>query len=147
MLNSLLSRLREPALEPLSQEDSRLALAVLLVRVGRSDDDFADTERDRTDQLLAHRYGLTLEQAAALRLEAEEIEGSASDSVRFTRELKHAVPLEERVGLVEALWDVALADNRRDHMEDGYLRLVCRLLGVNDRDSAMARQRVIARTQ
>ena len=100
-----------------------------------------------SDELLAHRYRLTPEQAAALRREAEEIESSASDSVRFTRELKNAVPLEERVCLVEALWDVALADDRRDYTEDGYLRLVCRLLGVNDRDSALARQRVIARNQ
>ena len=147
MLRNLFSRLNEPTPEPLSQEDSRLALAVLLVRVGRSDDEFVEAERNRTDELLAHRYRLTPEQAAALRREAEEIESSASDSVRFTRELKQAVPLEERVCLIEALWDVALADDRRDYTEDGYLRLVCRLLGVNDRDSALARQRVMARGQ
>ena len=35
---------------------------------------------------------------------------------------------------------VALADGARGHEEDGFLRLVANLLGVNDRDSGHARQ-------
>ncbi|MCY3880045.1 MAG: TerB family tellurite resistance protein [Rhodobacteraceae bacterium] len=142
MLKNLLSLLNEPEPEPLGEEDSKLALAVLLVRVGRSDDDYADVEKQRTDHILARRFGLSPEQAEALRLEAESIEGEVADNVSFTRTLKRAVPIEERVGLIEALWEIVLSDEQRDYTEDGYLRLVCRLLGVNDRDSALARRRV-----
>ena len=145
MLNRLFARGRKPTPSPLEEVDSKLALAALLVRVGRSDDEFVDAEKDRIDQILSVRYGLTPAQAAELRSEAEDIESRVSDSVRFTRALKQAVPLEERIGLLEALWEVALADDERDYTEDGFLRLVCRLLGVNDRDSAFARQRVIGR--
>ncbi|MDH5798542.1 MAG: TerB family tellurite resistance protein, partial [Paracoccaceae bacterium] len=53
-------------------------------------------------------------------------------------------PYEDRLGVIEALWSVVLADGRRDHEEDALLRLVSNLLGVNDRDSALARQRVQA---
>jgi uncharacterized tellurite resistance protein B-like protein len=60
--------------------------------------------------------------------------------VRFTKIIKDAVPYEERSQVVEALWRVALADGVRDHAEHGFLRLVVNLLGVNDRDSALARQ-------
>jgi uncharacterized tellurite resistance protein B-like protein len=47
--------------------------------------------------------------------------------------------------VVEALWDVALADGIRDAQEEALIRLAANLLGVNDRDSALARQRVQAR--
>lgn len=144
VLNKFLSRLNQPETESLAEDESKLALAVLLVRVARSDDEFAATEIARIDKILGTRYGLTPLDSQTLRQDAEEIEQDVCDNVRFTRTLKQAVPLDERIGLVEALWEVALADDHRDYTEDGFLRLVCKLLGVNDRDSAFARQRVIA---
>jgi uncharacterized tellurite resistance protein B-like protein len=52
------------------------------------------------------------------------------------------VPYEEREGVVEALWRVAATDgiNADEH---SLLRLVANLLGVTDRDSGLARQRVL----
>jgi len=55
------------------------------------------------------------------------------------------VPYEDREGVLEALWEVVLADGARDHEEDALLRMVAPMLGVNDRDSNFARQRVEAR--
>ena len=122
-------------------------MAVLLVRVARTDHDYAPEERQRIDLVLSRRYEISAEQAAELRLEAEPIEELAPDTVRFTRSLKKAVPFEQRCSVVEALWEIVLADDRRDFEEDGYLRLVSKLLGVSDRDSAVARRRVIARQE
>ena len=73
------------------------------------------------------------------------LEAEAPDTVRFTRAIKDAVPYEDRMGVIEALWDVVLADGARDDEEDAMLRLIAPLLGVNDRDSNLARQRVEAR--
>ncbi len=131
--------------QELPEDDARLALAVLLVRVGRADDHYTDEERHRTDRILSARYGLSAEEAGRLRLEAEEHETEVADNVSFTRALKRAVPFEEREQLVEALWEVVMTDRRRDHAEDGFMRLATKLLGVSDRDSALARQRVMAR--
>ena len=50
-----------------------------------------------------------------------------------------------RIAVIEALWSVVLADGARDEEEDGLLRLLANLMGINDRDSALARQRVIER--
>ena len=52
------------------------------------------------------------------------------------------MPYEERTGVIEALWAIALADGERDSEEDSILRMAANFLGVNDRDSALARQRV-----
>ncbi|MEM6823942.1 MAG: TerB family tellurite resistance protein [Pseudomonadota bacterium] len=145
MFGDLLNRLTRPDPEPLNDLDARLALAALLVRIARSDADYAEDERTRIDRILLSRYGLSPFEAAKLRGDAEALEAEAPDTVRFTRAIKDAVPYEDREGVIEALWDVVLADGVRDYEEDALLRLVANLLGVNDRDSALARQRVEAR--
>ena len=145
MFADFLNRLVRPDPAPLHETDSRLALAALLVRVAKSDGDYADEEVARIDRTLETRYRLSPAEAKAMRADAEALEGEAPDTVRFTRAIKDAVPYEHREGVVEAMWDVVLADGVRDTEEDALLRLVSNLLGVNDRDSALARQRGEAR--
>jgi len=142
MFGKLLSGLLAPAPAPLPAPQSRLALAALLVRLARADARYDDDEATRIDRVLAARYGLSPFEATALRAGGEVLESEAPDTVRFTRALKDAVPHEERMGLMAALWSVALADGRRDAGEDALIRLVANLLGISDRDSALARQGV-----
>lgn len=145
MFADFLSRLIQPQPAPLQDADARLALAALLVRIARSDGEYAHEEADRITRILATRYGLGLSDALALRNEAEALEAEAPDTVRFTRAIKEAVAYDDRSAVVEAMWEVVLADGIRDEEEDALLRLVANLLGINDRDSALARQRVEAR--
>ncbi len=145
MFADFLRRLTAPEPETLPDEDARLALAALLVRIARSDGDYVDEEVRRIDRILQARYAISPFEATRLRRDAEGLEAEAPDTVRFTRAIKDAVPYEEREAVLEALWEVVLADGERDHEEDALLRLVAPMLGVNDRDSNFARQRVEAR--
>ena len=143
MIGDFFKRLTgEPVNALPTDEDARLAMAALLVRVAHSNWDYADAEVARIDLILSRRYGLSAEDAADLRLDAESIEAQANDTVQFTRAIKDAVPFEDRDKVIEALWELVLADGERDHEEEGILRLIAPLLGINDRDSALARQRV-----
>mgnify|MGYP001419015420 CR=1 FL=1 len=142
MIARLLTSLLAPQPGRLAEPDAQLALAALLVRVARADEVYAEDERIRIDRILAGRYGLSPFEAAKLRAEAEGIEAQAPDPVRFTRALKEAVPYEDRMGLMEAMWSVALTDGARDPREDALIRVTADLLGINDRDRAVARQTV-----
>ncbi|MBT6097182.1 MAG: TerB family tellurite resistance protein, partial [Marinovum sp.] len=73
--------------------------------------------------------------------DGETLEQEAPDTVRFTRAIKDAVPYDDRTAVIEALWQIALADGDRDDDEDALLRLVAKLLGISDVDNAAARQR------
>ncbi|WP_370401036.1 TerB family tellurite resistance protein [Sulfitobacter sp. JB4-11] len=142
MFGDFIKRLTQPDPVPLPDADARLAMVALLVRVARSDHDYAASEARLIDSIAADRYGLNAAEAADLRAQAEGLEAEAPDTVRFTRAIKDAVPYDERLAVVEALWKIVLADGSRAKEEDALLRLVANLLGVTDTDSAMARQRV-----
>ena len=116
------------------------AMAAVMVRIAKSDDEYSATEIARIDAVLGLLYQLTADQAADLRQTAEALEAEAPDTVRFTRAIKEEVPYEERFNVVRALWQVVLADGARDAEEDALMRLLASLLGVNDRDSAIARK-------
>jgi uncharacterized tellurite resistance protein B-like protein len=142
MFADLIRRLTDPVPEPMPDGDARLALAALLVRLARADGVYDATETGRIDRVLAARYGLMSGDAQALRKEGEAVEAEAPDTVRFTRAIKDGVPYEDRIGVIEALWDVVLADGRRDEEEDSLMRMIAPMLCINDRDSALARRRV-----
>ncbi|MES2817062.1 MAG: TerB family tellurite resistance protein [Pseudomonadota bacterium] len=137
----LLRRLLAPEPARLPEPDAQLALATLLVRIARTDGLYAAEEVERIDRVLSLRYRLDPFATAKLRAEAEDIEREAPDTVRFTRALKEAVPLEDRAELMTALWSVALVDGLREAHEDRLMRLVANLLGLTDVESALARQK------
>lgn len=142
MIADFLKRLIQPEPAPIAGGDARLALTGLLVRVAKTDGDFAASERAQILRVLDTRYGLTGDAAQTMLGDAETLEAQAPDTITFTRAIKEAVAYDDRLGVIEALWSVVLADGVREDEEDALLRLVASLLGVNDRDSAMARQRV-----
>lgn len=67
------------------------------------------------------------------------------DLVGFTKILKAQYPHEDRVVLMELLWEVAYADGKIDPMEDMLLRKLAGLLYIDDRERGLARQRVEAK--
>ena len=150
MFADFLKRLTDPAPAQLPDTDARLALTALLVRVARSDHDYSGAERSRIQGIISSRYGLDDNARDALLSDAEALEAEAPDTVRDTiqrqdgdtRSIKGAVPYDERLAVVEALWKVVLADGARAKEEDALLRLVTNLLGITDMDSAKARKRV-----
>lgn len=142
MFADLLRRLTAPAPEPVTDADARLALGALLIRIARSDGHFDGAERAQIKAVLEERYGLP--DATVLLADCETLEAEAPDTVRFTRAIKDAVPYEDRLGVIAALWSVVLADGKRDAEEDSLMRMIAPMLGVEDQDSNAARRRVEA---
>lgn len=142
MFEEILRRMTAPAPDSLNGDDARLALAALLVRIAKADGSYLKDEVALIDRHLADRYGLSPFEVVKLRGEAEALEAEAPDTVRFTRAIKDSVPYEERQGVMEAMWEIVLADGKRDDEEDSLMRMIGPMLGVNDRDNALARQKV-----
>ena len=143
MFGELLKRLTAPSPETIVDDDARLALGALLVRIARSDEDYAQVEKDQIKTVLMARYGLS--DASALLADCEAFEAEAPDTVRFTRAIKDAVAYEDRIGVVEDMWSIVLADGVRDSHENQIMRMVPPMIGVEDQDSNAARRRIEAK--
>lgn len=142
MFTDLLRRLSGKDAGPLPPDDARVAIAALLTTIAQADRSYDDVERAQIERVLMARYGLSSAAAAQLRAEGEAADIAAIDIYRFTALIKERVPLEERTGVIEALWRVVLADGVRDDHENHLMRRIADLLGVDPRDSVLARQRV-----
>ena len=139
MFGSFLKSLLDPNPKQLDTLEEQLALAAMLVRLARADEVYQQAEKDRIVSVLARMYDLAPNEDQDLFHRGEALEAEAPDTVKFTSALKEAVAYEDRIKIITALWEVALADNERNADEDALVRLVSSLLGVTDVDSATAR--------
>jgi len=144
MIKRLTQFLRPKPPAPSNPQQGQIALAALLVRVARADHDYSVVETSLIDSFLAARFSLNTVQAATLRQMAEGYETTAGDTVHLTRIIKDLVPLDDRSELLVQMWQIILSDDARHDEENGLMRLVSSLLGLADRDSALARQRAAA---
>ncbi|MEM9043076.1 MAG: TerB family tellurite resistance protein [Pseudomonadota bacterium] len=146
MINDLIQLFRNPEADvELPEEAGREAVAALLVAAAKADGVYEPSESATIVEILGRHYDLDVPTAQALLNEGELSFAEAADLVRFTRAIKRVVPHEERVAVIEAIWEVAFADGASDHTESALVRKLCGLLYVEDRDAGLARQRVKAR--
>ena len=143
MIKNLLDALLGSTEHQLDDDDEKIALAALCVRVAKSDNDYASKEISIIDSELGQHFSLSINEAIKLRSEAEKLEQEAPDTVRFTRAIKEKIELDKRRAVLEILWKITLADGKREAEEDSLMRLISGLLGLTDIESAKARQKVL----
>ena len=120
-----------------------LAAAALLVEAAATDAQYGAPQREIVERLCRERFALDADEAAELVRDAEaEIEGT-NELYGFTRIVREAMPPEERVAIIEMLWEVVYADGTLHEYEASLLRRVCGLIYVTDQDSGTARKRVV----
>lgn len=134
-----------PEEKPKGFDDLQVAVVALLIRAATSDAQFGMEEREAIRRIAADSFGLTPEAVAALVDEAEGEESETLDLHRWAQAVKQAYSQEDRVGLIEKMWEVVYADGVLDDYEANLLRRVAGLIYVPDRESGQARQRVMTR--
>ncbi|HWY61357.1 MAG TPA: TerB family tellurite resistance protein [Rhizomicrobium sp.] len=143
MFNQLMRILKAPELP--ARPDLRLSVAVLLVEAARQDDRFDARERAVIERLLTRKFDLAPGECASLLAAAESRAAEMVQLHGHTSAVFEQMTPDDRIGLVEMLWEVAYADGVLDPEEDLLIRRVAGLIAVTDRDRVLARQRVAAR--
>ena len=121
------------------------AIATILVRAAKTDNEYTESEQILIDNLLSNQLNITLEEARILRIKGEGLEAEINDNVQLTRIIKQDIPYEEREMLIEQLWSVVLDDDYRTPEENKFMRVLTHLFGISDVNSAKARSRVLAK--
>ena len=122
---------------------SNSAIAAILVRAAKTDNEYTESEKKLIDHLLANNLNISQEDARLLRLQGQELEMEINDNVQLTRIIKQDIPYEDRHQLIEQLWSIVLDDNNRTPEENKLMRVLTHLLGISDVNSAKARSKVL----
>lgn len=145
MLNSLKDLLVEhlSADEPEEQREHtlQLATAALLLEISRSDTDIRKDELRLIEQRLRDCFQLDENESRAL---VEQAGSSVDESVslhEFTRVINDHLSRQERVHIVELLWQVAFVDGVLDKHEEFYVRKIADLLYVSQKDFIRTKHR------
>ena len=131
--------------EASSTEEARLAAAALLVEAAHVAGGLDPRERVAVDGVLERRFGLSPAAARQLAASAEQAAEHSAQLFHFTQVINDRFSIEQRIELMEMLWEVVYADGTIDALEDTLLRRIGGLLYVPDRERGAARLRVLQR--
>ena len=120
-----------------------LALTAIFIRIAKLDGTFDINEREKIKELIIKRFEFNDENTENVLNMAARLEGQSNDNVQFIKVIKESIAYEERFNLLKDAWILVMADGKRTYEEDGFMRLFCSLLGLSDKDSALARQFVL----
>lgn len=126
-------------------DEKQLAAAALMIEAALMDENFGDEERRTIASLVKARYGLTKDECERLLAEAEAAIGESNQWFAFTRIVNDRYDHEERIALIEMMWEVAFADGIVHHYEDNLIRRIGGLIYVSDVERGEAKRRVADR--
>ena len=119
-----------------------LAVTALLLEAASLDGDIGEREKATIARLISQKFDFDAEATAALMREATAEQATAVEIYNFTRQIKDTFDADERVEMIEMLWEVVYADEELHDYEASLLRRVSGLLHVPDRIAGDAKKRV-----
>ena len=130
-------------MKPFIDDAGILALTAIFIRIAKLDGNFDRSEQEKIKELIKNRFQLGEEKTETVLVLAAKLESQSNDNIQFTKKIKESVAYEDRFSLLKDCWLLVMADGTRSYEEDGFMRLFCSLLGLSDKDNAIARQLIL----
>jgi uncharacterized tellurite resistance protein B-like protein len=124
------------------ENDYRLAAAGLLIHASTIDGDAAGIERDKLRAVLKSHFALDDAATDELVDAGTLAEHEAVDLYHFTSLINRSLDEAGRLGIVEMMWEIVLADGHVTEFEDNLMWRAADLLGVSSRDRIAIRRRI-----
>ena len=141
MIDFLKNLMAGPEEAPKSKdEELRLVAAALLFRAVHVDGAAGPEEIEMVDRIIHEEFGLDDAAAETLKAEAEKSAISSGDLYGWTKRVNSEYSMDEKLYLIQKLWQIVLADDHIDDHESAMMRRLAGLIYVTDGDSAKARQ-------
>ena len=145
MFKNLINLFTKPLdeINPSIDDAGVLALTAIFIRIAKLDGIVDSSEQEKIKELVRNRFELDEEKTESVLDMAIKLEGQSNDNIQFTKIIKERIAYEERFNLLKDSWLLVMADGKRTYEEDGFMRLFCSLLGLSDKDNALARQFIL----
>lgn len=125
--------------------DKNLAAAALMVHVMAADGKVTKEEEAKLFAVLKQHYAVSEADAKRLAETAKSVQDDAVDLYGFTNILKREMDEEERLGLIEDMWEMVYADGELHEFEDNVVWRAAELVGIQSRERMLLKQRVLER--
>ncbi len=112
----------------------QLSSAALMVEVIHVDDEVSEQEENKIRQLIQQRFQLNETEIEDLIELAHNEKHEATDYFSFTSLLNEHYSQQQKINLVEDLWQLAYADGNLDKYEEHLIRRLSELLHVPHQD-------------
>lgn len=130
-----------------SKHDLQLATAALFIEMMLMDDEIKKEERQKIKDSIRSKFQLSDEETNELMDLAEKEVQEATDYFQFTSIINQGFTAEQKIKLVEYLWQVAYVDNQLDPLEEHMVRKIADLLYVSHKDFISTKHKVIKSMQ
>lgn len=121
----------------------QMASAALMVEMLHVDDQVTTEEDEKLRQLLTQRFMLESSEIESLIDLAHNEKHEATDYYEFTSLLNSHYTQQQKIDLVEDLWQLAYADHQLDKYEEHLLRRLADLLHVPHQDYIRTKHKVL----
>ena len=126
-----------------ASHEIHIATCALLLEMANIDGEFSESERDGIISILKRDYQLSEEHALELiKASNEELHGSV-DLWQFTNLINRNYPLEEKIRIIEMVWEIAYTDGKLDKYEDYLVHKLAKLLHLTHKQLIEAKLKVI----
>lgn len=146
MLNHIKRLLGAPSREAAKQGPERVQVATcaLLLEIAHADSNLHDLEALLVRDLLEQKFSLDPESVSELIELAESARVDSADLYHFAREINSNFSLEEKLAVMESLWQLVYADGVLDRYEDALIGQIAGLLRLSHRQMIDAKLKVLA---
>ena len=127
-------------IEPLSLE---VACAVLLCEVMRADGKLEADEQMKLKEVLCQHFSIAELEVNEIIEQAIKLSEHATDFYQFTSKVNQHYQIEQRIKMVELLWQVAYADGHLASIEEHIIRKVADLLHLRHKEYIQAKHSVM----
>lgn len=129
--------------EEITLHDTRIATCALLLEMANIDGEFSDSERNSIIRILKDNYHLSGEHANALIQAAEDELKRSIDLWQFAKLINQNYSKEEKIEIIETVWQVVYTDGRLDKYEDYLVHKLAKLLRLDHEQLIEAKLKVL----
>ena len=126
-----------------TDHDVRVATCALFLEMARIDEKFTQSEMETILSILKEKYGLSQEHADALISEADRELEESVDLWQFARLINENYSIEEKIEVIETLWQMVYVDGKMDRYEHYLMSKLKNLLRLSHDQLINAKLKVL----
>ncbi len=126
-----------------SEHDVRVAVSALCIEIARIDNRFTREELNTLISILEKKYQVSSEHVEALMAEADRELKNSVDLWQFARLINDNYSIEEKISVIEMLWQIVYVDGKMDEQEHYLMGKLSSLLRLSHDQLISAKLKVL----